>query len=283
VNVAVICRAKGHQELRRKLGWWSYPVEGLTWSFFPQAEPFKLERAAFSDFDLIVQEDWTWGEWLGKRRPRVVYVIVDANTSERRRWLYREQATKADLLLLDQCDPAEWGDLGKPAHHWAGCVNEALFRPLDKITDVGIHMQWTADRRTLVGQLAELSERRPYAMSTANFLPVDDYAAALGRDKVVVHLGTHPQCRSHRVFDALAAGCCLLTSPLPDAGDGFRPGTHYLEWRDFAELTRLIDDLLATGAWQLTAEQGRAFVLAHHTWRTRAQEFIDIVTQEHLC
>jgi spore maturation protein CgeB len=149
--------------------------------------------------------------------------------------------------------------------------------------DVACHLEKTADRQTLVGQLAALAQEWPGVVFALNRgMPVDEYAAALGRAKIVIHLGTHPQCRSHRVFDALAAGACLLTSPLPDYGDGFEAGRHYLEWRNFGQLARLIEDRLGDG-WQEIAEQGRALVMERHTWRTRAREFVDIVEREHLC
>lgn len=285
LKVAVICRQKGHAELRAKLGWWSYPVPEFRWLLCPQSDGFAINTAdlQLAGCHVIVHEDWVRGELVGHHLP-CFYSVVDSNTSARRLEQYRAYAHRqADVVLLDQDDPAQWAGLDLSVHHWPYAVNETVFKPGPKTVDVACHVERTPARQALVGRLAEWGQHQPYHIALSNGLSSADYAAALGRAKIVVHLSTHPPCRSHRVFDALAAGACLLTSPLPDTGDGFRPGTHYLEWHDFAELTHLIDDLLTTGAWQMTAEQGRAFVLERHTWRIRATELNAIMRREYRC
>jgi hypothetical protein len=287
LKIAVICRQKGHAELRQKVGWWSYPVPDLKWTLLPQAAEFAVNTAALQEvgFDAIVHEDWVRGDLVGHHLP-TFYSVVDSNTSERRRDQYRAyaQGLPADVILLDQDEPALWTDLGRRVHRWQYAVNEHRFRPLVKTVDVACHLAPTEARRELGGRLAAFGQQRPYLMALAHSLPSGEYADALGRAKIVVHLPTHPQCRTHRVFDALAAGCCLLTAPLPCiSGDGFIPGQHYHEWHDWTELATLIDHLLVTGGWQDIAAAGRAFVLRHHTWQTRAAELAAIMRKEFKC
>ncbi len=281
MRVAVICRQKGFEELRLKLGWWSYPVPGLEWQFFPRDDGYTFTRADFAGFDLIVREDWAFGHINGRGAP-LLHVIVDANTSERRRAVYRTRAREADLLLIDQDELARYADLGKPCRRWRYAVNEGVFKPLPKAVDVACHLVPTHERVALMDCVQMACARFGWTYSSGVF-PVADYAAALGAARVVVHLGTHPQCRSHRVFDALAAGACLLTSPLPDCGDGLVPGVHYQVWQTFEDLLAQIAALLKNGAWNETARAGRSEVLARHTWRTRAAEFVRIVREEGLC
>ena len=80
-----------------------------------------------------------------------------------------------------------------------------------------------------------------------------------------------------RVFEVLASGAPLVSSPWQDTEGLFRPGRDYLAVqtaRDMiAELKRLLGD---ERACRQMAESGRETILARHTCRHRAEQLMDI-------
>lgn len=280
MNVAVVCRAKSFAETRRKQGWWSYPVPDLEWTCYPVQDGERLTRADFErqGHDLVVWEDWCWPIWEGRSGIPIYAVVVDSNTSSRRRKLYLERAKAADVLLIDQDRLDVFGKLGKPVFRWQYAVNEQVFAPSQKQIDVAYHVARTDERAALAEPLAAFCREREYSLTMGGGMTIDQYAARLAAARICVHKATWPQCRSHRFFDALAAGCCLLTDPVqPVAEDGFIPGRHFMEWDGLADLTRQVALLLDSGQWNVIAQAGQGWVLRHHTWRTRASELMTII------
>jgi glycosyltransferase involved in cell wall biosynthesis len=284
VNVAIVCRAKSFEETRRKLGWWAYPVHGLDWTFYPTAdeEIVNKDTLAKAGHDLIVWEDWCIPVWTGSSAIPVYAVIVDSNTSPRRRKNYIERAKQADVLLIDQDRLSAFEPWGRRVYRWQYAVNEHLFSPRSKEIDVAYHVGRTDERTVLHDPLVAYCRAQGYAFTTGGGLTIDQYANRLNSARIVVHKSTHEQCRSHRFFDALASGACLLTDrvwAVPE--DGLIAGKHFIEWFNPVDMHEKITDLLATGSWNQIAQAGHGFVMARHTWRTRAAELVQIIEEQH--
>lgn len=282
MNITALVRARGFEHFRKKQGWFGYPVDGLNVSV-KAVEPQQVVDAGKLRGGFVVIEDWAWPELINRRKP-VALIIVDSNTSPKRRGRYLAYAQRvADILLVDQDELGAFRVLGKPAYRFAYATNERVFYPTEgKPVDVAYHCASTVHAPVLHREALEHWVREniapKYRTTIGARIPLLEYIQRICDAKIVIHTPTHKQCRTHRVFDALAAGCCLLTAPLPSIdGDGFIPGKHYLVWHNYAELQMLIDDMMRGDAWRAVAEAGRAFVLEHHTWATRARRLIEIL------
>ncbi len=80
-----------------------------------------------------------------------------------------------------------------------------------------------------------------------------------------------------RVFEALAAGCFLLTENLPEqAGlqDLFEDGTHLALYEESSLIERVRHYLARPEERRRIAERGRAWVLAHHTYDHRVEQML---------
>ena len=104
--------------------------------------------------------------------------------------------------------------------------------------------------------------------------------------RMTVHVPRRPYVRALpgiptiRVFETLACGIPLVSSPWRDAEGLFTPGEDFLVAQDGAEMTHhlrrlLHDDKLAAGL----AAHGLQTILARHTCAHRVDELIQI-TQE---
>lgn len=280
IDLAVICRAKSFEDTRLKLGWWSTPVPGLTWTLYPISDGATVDLHALAGrHQALVYEDWVWAGWPRGPHPLPVYaVIVDSNTSERRWDRYQARALFSDVLLIDQDDLRRFAHLDRPAYRWSYGVNPQVFYPRPKLKDVALYVARTDERNALASHLDAFMAQRPYSYARGNGMPCEVYAQRLGEARIVIHYPTAPQCRSHRFFDALASGCCLLTAPVqPVLEDGFIDGEHFITWHSESELFDLIDSLLTSGDWERIARQGQQFVLARHTWKHRAAELLTIL------
>ena len=104
INAAVILRGRDMQSRRLpKTGWWTYPVEGFTWTLYGADDDsvYYREKLASLGHDVIIYEDWQWSAVVGTGIP-LVCVIVDSNTSEERHQRYRRK-TFSRCLLPDGC------------------------------------------------------------------------------------------------------------------------------------------------------------------------------------
>ncbi len=280
ITLAVVCRRKAFEETRLKLGWWSYGVRGLDWFFVAVEDGQPLSRSALArqGAQAIVWEDWSYPQWAHDANIPLFAVIVDSNTSKRRRANYLKRAGEADALLIDQDGLDRFMDTGKPAHRWQYAVNERVFCPRQKLVDVAYHVERTPARAALAEELRTWARGTALTYTDGGGRAIAQYAQLIGQARVVIHKATHPQCRSHRFFDALASGACLLSdvrASVPE--DGFEAGKHYLLYGDTKDLIEKTEHLLASGEWLRYAERGREYVLAHHTWAHRAAEFADIL------
>lgn len=279
-KVAVVCRKKAFEETRKKLGWWSYPVPDFEWTFFPVEEKQVVNKNKFADrgFDLIFWEDWALNRWVGDSTIPIYAAIVDSNTSAKRRKSYTARAKQSDVLLIDQDKLTPFGVTGRPTFRWQYAVNEYQFMPRQKTVDVGYHVTFTKERAALTAPIRNHCRLMRYSLSDGGNHPIDRYANFIGSARIVVHKSTREQCRSHRFFDALASGSCLLTDRVwAVTEDKFKPGKHFVEWTDVDHLQKQITHLLESGQWDVIANAGRAHVLMHHTWRTRAEQLLKII------
>lgn len=83
-----------------------------------------------------------------------------------------------------------------------------------------------------------------------------------------------------RFFEAAGAGAVLITDSIVDNGveELFEEGAHYVSYQDEASLLRVVRDLLADPTRCVaTGERARQHVLAHHTYRHRAQSLLSTV------
>jgi hypothetical protein len=280
MNVAVVCRKKAFDETRRKIGWFSYPVPDLEWTFYPVEDDLPVNKNKLADkgHDVIFWEDWVWNTWVGDASIPIYAAIVDSNTSPRRRKRYVERAKLADVLLIDQDKLTPFGKTGKKAFRWQYAVNEFVFAPRQKTVDVGYHVARTPARAALGPVIKQHCAMMQHSLTMGGGKTIDQYANLIGSARIVVHKATHEQCRSHRFFDALASGSCLLTERVWTVNeDQFHPGSHYAEWSDPDHLQKQITDLLQSGQWSQIAEAGRAHVIRLHTWRTRAEQLHKII------
>ena len=85
-----------------------------------------------------------------------------------------------------------------------------------------------------------------------------------------------------RFFEAAGAGAVLVTNAIVDNGveDLFEEGTHYVSYQNEASLIRVMRDLLADPLrCRAMGERARQHVLAHHTYRHRAESLLQIMRE----
>jgi spore maturation protein CgeB len=106
------------------------------------------------------------------------------------------------------------------------------------------------------------------------------------RHRVTVHVPRRPYVEALpgvptiRVFEALACGIPLISSPWSDVESLFRPGTDFLIAHNGAEMTRTLRDLLADRALaRELAANGLAIIRARHTCAHRVDELLAICSE----
>ena len=278
IPLRVLLIHRDSDRYRNLTGWWSYPVPEFTW----QVE--KVTNVGFRikvdprTYDLAVLDDWIFGQ-VDKGGVPLAYVVVDSARSPEQLARNLRQAKQANLILVDSDDLAKF-DNGRRARRFAYAVNEKLYRPRPKTHDVAFLCWPTPPRREVCEHVRRICERRGWSFLTGTYAP-QDYAAAIGSARVVVHKAHIEQARSWRVFDVMASRGCLLASPLPIVGgDGIEKGVHYAEYRDAAELESELERLLDGDVWAEMAETGYRHVLERHTWSTRAAELREMLGKE---
>ena len=101
--------------------------------------------------------------------------------------------------------------------------------------------------------------------------------------KVVVNVARDdfPQDANMRAFEAMAAGCLLISRvPSELTAIGFQEGIHFVAYRDENEIVGLVDQYLADNAKrEQIACAGRQKVLSEHTYDCRAEQLMRTVEQ----
>ena len=277
LRVLIIHRDNDHY--RQLSGWWSSPVPEFIWQTKAvKANDFTLNlKGAERDFDLVVMDDWIFGEVRNRSIP-LAYVVVDSARSMAQLGRNLRQAKYADLLLIDSDEPGKFKTVPtKPVRRFAHAVQTDLFYPQEKKHDVGFLCWPTPEREEVREHLAKFCRAKGYSFITGKWPESEKYAEAIRSARLVVHKAHVEQARSWRVFDVMASAGCLLTTPLPEvSGDGIRGAEHYWTYRNLQELESQIETLLADSYWQETARRGHEHIMTHHTWPVRAAELRQI-------
>ena len=270
---------RDNDNYRNLTGWWSYPVPEFTW------QAARVPAINFSVkvdpqlFDLIVLDDWIFGNVEANHVP-LAYVVVDSARSDEQLARNLRQAKHANLILVDSDDLAKF-NIGRPARRFAYAVNERLYHPCPKTHDVAFLCWPTQPRREVQERAAQICARHGWSFLTGTYANFQDYAAAIGSARVVIHKAHVERARSWRVFDVMASRGCLLSSPLPTVdGDGIEKGVHYAEYANPDALEGKLERLLTGNAWAEMAETGYQHVVAHHTWAIRAKDLRELLAKE---
>jgi glycosyltransferase involved in cell wall biosynthesis len=215
---------------------------------------------------------------------------IDSTLSDTHYQERLKQGSMADMILVDH-DKLERFKVGKkPVRRLNYCVNDHLFKPLEKTIDVNFHCGSGArkgypggnERNELRAQLDGICKELGLSY-VSGVLGLPEYAEAMGRSKVVVNLPRTPINRPHRVFDAMAAGACLLTAPIPYIiedklfGNEFK----YFDQKVYDDLEPVLWGLFkGSGLWTIYSEKGYNTVMDYHTWSIRAQQLRQILSEE---
>jgi len=120
----------------------------------------------------------------------------------------------------------------------------------------------------------------------AGWLPNHRVPEVFGRYRLTVHVPRRhytqqlPGIPTIRVFEALAAGIPLSSSPWCDVEGLFQPGLDYLVARDGHEMERQLSRVLRDAELrQALSEHGRRTILERHTCAHRARELLAITDQ----
>ena len=269
----------------RNMGYWSYPVPEFTWQHFDYTTAHKIDTS----FDLIFIEDLSKGSDLRSKGLPVVYLSIDDTLSADHLRVRQEQARFADLVLVDH------GDLSRFNHakRLNFCVNDHVFKPLEKTTDFTFHCSGgdntggdntpgCKERLKLRRRLGDVSAETGYSYHSGT-KPLPKYAAAMGHSKVIVNWPRTPINRPHRLFDAMACGAAVLSGAVPQvSGDMIRPGYEYVSAQTQEEIPDLLRKLLDPESqnWQDVAEAGWLMVMAEHTWAVRAKQLKTMLDNE---
>jgi len=261
---------------RRLCGWWSYAVPEFTWEAVKV--PASFDRVRVGGCDLVVVDDWIFGQVQHDKTP-MAYVTVDSARSSVQLERNLGMAKQANIVLVDSDALHKFLPSGKPVRRFAYAVNEHLYRPVEHTYDVAFLCWPTPERRLIEQQVREICYRRGWTYLTGTWTDPLEYAAKVGKAKVVVHWQHVREARSWRVFDVMACKGALLTNPIPLIdGDGIEPGTHYWEYGEDNLEHRLVD--LVGGEWKQVAQAGYDHVIAHHTWKTRAAQLRKLLAEE---
>ncbi len=279
LKVALIHRP-GNVPGERNYGPWSYPVpEFDVTPFAVQAKHgIDVRLSDYRGFDLVVHEDGKSRIFWDRRAggPPVAYVVTDSTLSEDHYRGRLAQAKRSDLVLVDWDRLERFAETGRPVRRFAYAVNDRRFYPRDvaKSFDVGVYAncRGVEAREEMVRWLRGVCGRRGWDYDFGTY-PGEAYAEKIARTRVVVHLERTPTTRAHRVFDVMASGTALLTSPLPAvSGEEREAGRHYWEWRDRGELEERLGLLLQTGEWEEVAAAGAELAHRAHVWDVRARQ-----------
>jgi spore maturation protein CgeB len=120
----------------------------------------------------------------------------------------------------------------------------------------------------------------------AGWLPNFDVPDTFARHSVTVHIPRRPYVEALpgiptiRMFEALACGIPLISTPWRDDEELFSAGEDYLVAHDGDEMQRLLRTVIHDRAFaQHIAEHGRSTILARHTCAHRVDELFGILAE----
>jgi len=279
LRVGLIHRDHPRYMQHRMIGLWAYDVPEFEVTRITQSKVFTLSRNDYAgEFDVLFWEDArTLGSITGDAPIPVVYYAVDSTLSfDHLRHRY-EQSRQADLVLVDFDDLDTFYDEFVPVKRLSYCVNDRMFYPRDKVTDVGFYAGITDDRRELHEWLEMFCTQHGYTFEGGR-RNAHEYCKAIGQTRVNINFNRNPETRAHRCYDVMASRSCLLTSPMPPvSGEHWQAGAQYLEWQDRDQLAEQIQTAL-DGEWDVIADRAYGYV-QDHTWAARARQLHAMLTE----
>lgn len=265
---------------KRNMGYWSYQVPEFSWDCLTPGVNFQATK-----YDLMFVEDGA--PFPDSRGLPSIFMSIDSTLDELHYRTRIDKARRADLVLLDHDSETRFPGCRK-VRQWNYCVNDHIFVPSGKSIDVnfrcssGAHKGYAGglERDALRGYLSGLCANSGWSYVSGT-TGLDLYAIDMGLSKVVVNWPRTPINRPHRIFDAMACRCCIVTAPIPKVpGDGLVLGAHYVEYRDKAELPDILRGLLGGDGWERYADAGHKLVMENHTWEIRAAQLRGIIREE---
>jgi spore maturation protein CgeB len=163
-----------------------------------------------------------------------------------------------------------WGArMGEPNVWWSPPSYEPRFcrdLGLERDIDIGVIAVPYQIRVDLIDQMKAAG-----AQIWATWgLVYEEYERAYNRVKISLIKSVAGDI-SHRVFETMAMGCCVLMDRAADMDRlGFIPWRHYVPYADAEEAVKNANYLLETGGWKTIAKAGQE-AAKPHTWEERAR------------
>lgn len=293
LKIALICKNENSTRRdNRAMGYFSYAVPEFTWEHIIPGKNFKIEFDSLKhkDFDLIFHEDYPYGDYVyGLYNIPIIFLSIDSTLSKQHYEDRFTQALKSDLVLVDhdQLDRFTHGTMN--AIQFPYCVNDKVFYKdnRERIIDIAYHCSSSAhagvEQRKHIRQLLhELSKKHNWTYRSG-VLPLEEYAESFRTAKIAVNQSRTPINRPHRIFDAMACGVMVLSSPLPRLqADKFEYDNPYEEFHDDLELEEKLEFMLndMPEITESIAKIDYDLIMQNHTWSIRAKQLREIINKE---
>lgn len=293
LKVALICKNENSTRRdNRAMGYWSYDIPEFTWDHFTPGKNFTidLDDLKADGYDLVFHEDYPYGNYIGDSIP-VVFLSIDSTLSNEHFKVRYNQAVQSDLILVDHDNTKRFkhsNDLN--VIQFPYCVNDKIFFRYEmedsRDNDIAYHCSSSAhagiEQRKHIRQLLhDLSVKHNWNYRSG-VLPLDQYAESFRTSKIVVNQSRTPLNRPHRIFDAMACGAMVLTSPLPRLeADKFQYEMPYEEFHDDIELEEKLCYMLENSdISRIIANKDYNIIIQNHTWSIRAKQLREIINKE---
>ncbi|MGB9068166.1 MAG: glycosyltransferase [Candidatus Acidiferrales bacterium] len=153
--------------------------------------------------------------------------------------------------------------------------------PRERVFDVGAvgrtHARIQTTRRRVLSTLAARFKLNDWQ----RYYAFEEMAEVYLASKIVVNVlrDDYPQDANMRAFEAMAAGCLLISRiPTELTAAGFEQDVHFVAYRDETEIGDRVAEYLANeAARQRIADMGRQKVLREDTYDCRAEQVLQII------
>lgn len=301
LKVALICKNENStRRANRAMGYFSYDVPEFTWNHIIPGKNFSIDcrDLDLKDFDLIFHEDYPYGDYYNRSIP-VIFLSIDSTLSEQHFDDRFNQSKKSDLILVDHDDLNRYSGLKKSIYQFPYCVNDKVFYSgydynhkddRERTNDIAFHCSTSAhagsDERKRIRQLLHELAQKHHWIYKSGVLDLPDYANSFRSSKIVVNQSRTPINRPHRIFDAMACGAMVLSSPLPqtktDKLDYDKGDNNYLQFYNDEDLEANLKCLLfdIPNVISDIANNGYNTIMQNHTWSIRAKQLREIINKE---
>ena len=265
-----------------KTPYWSNWNQNLP-VYLPKGFPVSvqsLEKKLKVRFDCVIELDGTGQFHLsGMKSSNIPTLLWSMDTHVRAKNLFQVYFQK-DFSLILTCHKDYVGNFLKTRCEWLPVAADPdLHRPMKipKIYDIAfvgnLNPQGYPNR---VRYLEALSKK--YRVGAFSNLFGDEMVTVLNQGKLVFNKSFNGDLNL-RVFEALSMGACLLTDRVQNGLlDLFKDGKHLITYGDLPELEEKAAYYLSHDQERESiAQAGRAQVLAHHTYYTRAKEIMKFI------